>query len=36
MNYESKYCMEWLIGKLPSISIATKSFKNSKNRVHSQ
>jgi hypothetical protein len=28
--------MEWLIGKLPSTSIATKSFKKSKNRVHSQ
>jgi hypothetical protein len=30
MNRESKCCMEWLIGKLPSISTTTKSFKISK------
>jgi hypothetical protein len=36
MNRESKCCMEWLIGKLPSISTSKKGFKNSKNRMHSQ
>jgi hypothetical protein len=36
MNRESKCCMERLIGKLRSISAGTKSFKNSKNRLHSR
>jgi hypothetical protein len=33
-NRESKCYMQWLIGKLQSISIASKSFKKSKNLLH--
>jgi hypothetical protein len=36
LNHESKRNVERIIGKLPSISTTTKSFKNSKNRIHSQ
>jgi hypothetical protein len=34
-NCESKCYMQQLVGKLPSISIASKSFKKSKNLLHS-
>jgi hypothetical protein len=32
----SKCYMQWLVGKLPSISIASKSFKKSPKKLHSQ
>jgi hypothetical protein len=36
INHESKYYMECLVGKLPSISTTSKSFKKSANTLYSQ
>jgi hypothetical protein len=35
LNRESKCYMQQLVGKLPSIFVASKSFKKSKNLLHS-